>query len=111
MRRRSQSAAVRIARLRKRIASEREVTRATVLVLTPKFDSIARLAWRLKGVPQLLSRYAPLLMPVAGVVFRKNPMIKNVMRVWGLAKLAKAISRRMSLARQRPVIEIASEVP
>jgi hypothetical protein len=100
----------RIARLRQRIVSEREVTRATVLVLTPKLDAAARLVWRLKGVPALAARYAPLLLPMAGVVFRKSPVVRNVMRFWGLAKLAKAIARSVLAARQREIVEVAREV-
>ena len=104
------SVETRILHLRQRIALEREVTRATVLTLTPKLDAAARVIVRIRGVPALAARLAPVLLPLASMLFRKSPVVRNVVRVWGLAKLAKSIARSVTQVRRRPALETAREV-
>ena len=96
----------RMLRLRRRIASERDVTRASVLVILPKVVKVARILFRLRGVPRLAGRYAPLLLPLAALVFRKSPVLRTATRVWGLARLFKTMARSVSMVRRRQVVEV-----
>jgi hypothetical protein len=98
----------RMLRLRRRIASEREVTRATVLVILPKVVKAARIVSRLRGVPRLAGRYAPLLLPLAGLVFKKSPVLRTVTRMWGLARLLKSVARSVALVRRRQVVQVVT---
>ncbi len=96
----------RMLRLRRRISSEREVTRASVLVILPKVIKVARILSSLRGVPRLAGRYAPLILPLAGLVFRKSPVLRTVTRVWGLARLVKTVAKSVALVRRRQVVAV-----
>jgi hypothetical protein len=96
----------RMLRLRRRIKSEREVTRASVLVILPKVVKVARILSSLRGVPRLAGRYAPLILPLAGLVFRKSPVLRTVTRVWGLARLVKTVAKSVAMARRRQVVAV-----
>lgn len=98
----------RMLRLRRSIASEREVTRASVLVILPKVVTLARIMSRLRGVPRLAGRYAPLLLPLAGLVFKKSPVLRTVTRVWGLARLVKTVANSVSMVRRRRVVQVVA---
>ena len=98
----------RMLRLRRRIKCEREVTRASVLVIVPKVIKVARILGTLRGVPRLAGRYAPLILPLAGLVFRKSPVLRTVTRVWGLARLVKTVARSVSVARRRSAVQVVA---
>ncbi len=100
------STEAKIERLRRRIAIEREVSRASVLIIIPKVEKTARILGRLRGLPRLAARFAPVLLPLASMVFRKNPAVRTAVRAWGVARLVQGVARAVSVARRKSVVEV-----
>jgi hypothetical protein len=100
--------AVRITALQHKIALEREATQSLVAGALPRVSRIAHLIDRFRNVPRVAARYAPYLLPVAGMVFRKNRALRLVLRAWGAVRLAQTVAKAVRIGQQRGAVYTAT---